>query len=46
MPMFALHGVTKSGGSELGLGGRDEGNGEWRRGLACWRSGNALPEFE
>ena len=45
MPMFALHGVTKSGGSELGLG-RREGNGEWRRGLARWRSGNALPEFE
>ena len=29
MPMFALHGVTKSGGSELGLGGRREtGSGD------------------
>ena len=27
MPMFALHGVTKSGGSELGLGRRETGSG-------------------
>lgn len=32
MPMFALHGVTKSGGSELGLGRREGG----KRGVATW----------
>lgn len=45
MPMFALHGVTKSEEVSWDWEGK-EGNGEWRRGLACWCSGNALPEFE